>query len=329
MENTISVIIPTYNRSDLIAETIDSVLDQIYKPLEVIIVDDGSTDDTERVVSRYGGNVKYVKIKNSGVCTARNFGVSLARGDCIAFCDHDDLWLKDKLSWQAELLFGNTGVDYCFTNFRILGNGMCSEHTKFDEAPPGYWDIPKHWHTENAFVATEPFFSNVVRFQPIFPSTVTMKRDFFFRVGAFDESFGRMCSEDLEFTLRCTQECPTGIVTAPVVHIRKHDENFSHGRLPGISFILSDIDILEYSLKKHRLGPICRELINESIVQKYISVAYEAFRSTQFDLFNHALDNIPPGRRSAKFKLKAAIAGLPEPFARLVHTIVCSKLSRN
>lgn len=325
MKIDIAVIIPAFNRGRLISETIDSVLGQTYSPREIIVVDDGSTDDTEEVVLSYGSAVQYVRIENSGVCKARNLGVNIAKSDWIAFCDHDDLWEREKLFYQVELIRSHPEVQYCFTNFRLVENGLWSKQVKFDEAPPGYWDIPKIDDTPKAFVVTVPFYPNIVKFQPVFPSTVIMRKEFFCRVGGFDESFGRMCSEDFEFTLRCTQESPIGVVTEPVVGIRKHDLNFSHGRLPGISFILSDIEILEYSLRNHRLGPRYINLIRESIVDRYISVAYEAFVLGEFELFKNAIKKIPLEKRSWKLKLKAAIVGLPQLFSRILKNIICMR----
>lgn len=314
----ISVIIPTYNRSGLIRETIDTILNQTLPPLEIIVVDDGSTDDTGQVVTAYGEKVRYARIENSGVCKARNKGVSLAKGDWIAFCDHDDFWRQDKLYHQVELIRRYPKIEYCFTNFNIVKDGQWSDRTKFDDAPVGYWDVQKREVSDEAFIVDEPLYSTIIKFQPIFPSTLMMSKDFFYQVGGFNESFGRMHSEDFEFTLRCTQESPIGVINKPVVGIRWHALNYSQGKIPGISFGVSDIEILEYSMKYHRMGPACSDLIAGSILRRCIAVADGAFEHGDFELFRQIIKKIPKHARSMKLKTKAAVAKLPLPAARAI-----------
>ena len=98
----VSVIIPTYNRAQVVGEAIDSVLSQTYNDLELIVVDDGSQDETRSVVSSYNSQVTYLHQEHQGVSAARNRGIELARGKYLSFLDSDDLWLKEKLYLQME-----------------------------------------------------------------------------------------------------------------------------------------------------------------------------------------------------------------------------------
>jgi len=91
-EITISVIIPAYNAENFLARTIDSVLAQTYKPLEIIIIDDGSKDNTAAVAKKYRDNILYVFKENGGESSARNAGIKYSKGSWIAFLDHDDTW---------------------------------------------------------------------------------------------------------------------------------------------------------------------------------------------------------------------------------------------
>ena len=101
----VSVVIPTYNRANLIARSIRSVLEQTVEPLEVIVVDDGSKDDTKKVIEEMNEpKVKYIYQENGGAASARNRGVQECKGDWIAFHDSDDVWHADKLEKQLKYL---------------------------------------------------------------------------------------------------------------------------------------------------------------------------------------------------------------------------------
>ena len=119
----ISVIIPTYNRADRIEKSIKSVLNQTYRDIELLVIDDGSTDNTSEVV----GNIKddrlfYYKQENQGACAARNYGLKIAKGEYIAFQDSDDIWYKDKLEKQYRFI-EETKADlvYCGMNRIVEG----------------------------------------------------------------------------------------------------------------------------------------------------------------------------------------------------------------
>jgi glycosyltransferase involved in cell wall biosynthesis len=107
----VSVVIPVFNGSRFLAEAIESVRSQEYEPLEIIVVDDGSTDSTAEVAARYGDEIRYVFQQNSGAAAARNRGIAEARGEVIAFLDVDDLWPQGKLELQAERLLRDPELD--------------------------------------------------------------------------------------------------------------------------------------------------------------------------------------------------------------------------
>jgi len=115
----VSVIIPTYNRAKLVCATIDSVLAQSYRDFEIIVVDDGSTDDTPTALARYGDRIASVRQENGGVNNARNHALQLATGEYIATLDNDDLWHRDKLALQVELLERHPDVAYLYSNFSL------------------------------------------------------------------------------------------------------------------------------------------------------------------------------------------------------------------
>ena len=124
MNPKVSVIIPTYNRADKVRSAIDSVLAQSLSDLEVVVIDDGSSDDTQRVLSAaYGDRIRYFFQTNQGVSAARNKGIAEARGEWIAFLDSDDLWETDKLEWQFKALEQvGSRCGACYTDVRFFNH---------------------------------------------------------------------------------------------------------------------------------------------------------------------------------------------------------------
>ena len=115
----ISIIMPTYNRANLIKRAIDSALRECLPGDEIIVVDDGSTDDTERILSVYKEQIRYNKISNSGAGAARNFGIRNSHNPLVAFLDSDDEWMPDKLSLQRAFMEARPDVLFCFTDFAV------------------------------------------------------------------------------------------------------------------------------------------------------------------------------------------------------------------
>ncbi|UKI56577.1 MAG: glycosyltransferase [Treponema succinifaciens] len=135
-EPLVSVIIPTYNRGRLILDSINSVLNQTYKNIELIVVDDCSTDDTEEILKSINDSrIKYVKLeKNSGACIARNKGIELSTGEFIAFNDSDDLWITTKLEKQLCFLKNyNADIVICKMECRTPKNKFIHNFPNIDQ----------------------------------------------------------------------------------------------------------------------------------------------------------------------------------------------------
>ncbi len=120
--DSISVVIPSYNCAAYLPEALDSVLTQTRRPLEVIVVDDGSTDRTDRVVERYRDAVRYVGQRNAGEAAARNTGFELARGKWVAFLDADDVWKPEKLERQLEAFEDSDEIICLHTGYFVFGS---------------------------------------------------------------------------------------------------------------------------------------------------------------------------------------------------------------
>lgn len=119
-DTSVSVIIPVYNGERYLAAAIESVLEQDYKPLEIIVVDDGSTDKSAQVAHQFDWHVQYVLDRHSGPGQARNTGINLARGELLAFLDADDLWLPGKLNIQVRYLMDHSQCPGCLTRIKYF-----------------------------------------------------------------------------------------------------------------------------------------------------------------------------------------------------------------
>jgi len=305
----ISVIVPTYNREGFLGSTLDSILSQTVPPAEVIVVDDGSTDGTrEMVSSQYGDRVRYVSIPNSGVCRARNIGVGSSRCPWIAFCDSDDLWLPRRLEAQIQLCGLDPRVEYLFTDFYYVNKAVRSSQSKFCESAAWQAKLRACGKGEGFSVIEEPLYLDFMSFGPIFPSTVLMTRRRIDAMGGFDERWTRTSIEDFDFTLRCLQTPPFGVVSEPLAEIRRHDSNASGNRVRDL---VAYVDILEYSKIHHRLGPENARAIDGHVLKASIDGAELAFAGGQLDIVKRLLETIPSSRLKAKTRIKKWIAMRP------------------
>ena len=185
MNRLVSFIIPTYNYSAFVRDAVESALLQTYKPVEVIVVDDGSTDDTKEVLSDYidTGEIKYLYQNNKGLAGARNRGLAEAKGEYIVFLDSDDVVDEKKLEIQVKCLEENPLYSFCFSDFRFF------EGEDFLNGTPPSFKYP-----------VEMTFRDLVsgKFLPV--HTLLMRRDVLDRIGYFDESL-RVC-EDSDLWIR-------------------------------------------------------------------------------------------------------------------------------
>lgn len=196
----VSAIIPTYNRSTILPRALESVLAQTRPPDEVIVVDDGSTDDTgemlhARFAEAFGGRLRYVRQANGGVSSARNHGMRVARGDFLAFLDSDDTWLPDKTQRQADWLAAHPdyGVVLCDVERTDDALRRIDIFHRRDVIPADGWVL--RWLLHNPSLV---------------PVSVMMRRAVFEDVGGFDERL--RTAEDIEYHLRIAARWRIGVV---------------------------------------------------------------------------------------------------------------------
>ncbi len=195
----ISVIIPTFNRAVLLAEAVSSVLDQkdLAQKMEVIVVDDGSTDNTARALAPLAGKIDYIRREHGGVSAARNLGILHSHGEWIAFLDSDDLWLPQKLGRQMKFFSDNPDLFICQTQEVWIRNGSRINPRKYHKKPAGNC------------------FSLLLQRCLVSPSAVVIHKKVLDFSGLFDESLP--ACEDYDLWLRIGCRFPLGLVDAPLV----------------------------------------------------------------------------------------------------------------
>lgn len=195
-EPLVSVIIPTFNRAEVVARAVNSVLNQTFKDFECIVVDDGSTDETGSVLLEFADKIKLIKTENRGVSAARNLGAELAKGMYIAFLDSDDEWKPQKLQKQLDFM-QKSGFRITQTDETWVRNGKFVNKSAKYIRPSGY------------------IFYNCLEVCAVTPSSVMMEKTLFFEYGGFDETFP-VC-EDYDLWLRMSLRENFGLIDEPLI----------------------------------------------------------------------------------------------------------------
>jgi glycosyltransferase involved in cell wall biosynthesis len=183
----VSVVIPIYNGAATIGRALSSVFDQTFTDFEIVVVDDGSTDDTPAVLAGFGDRIRVIRQANRRFPAARNAGIAAGRGELIALIDHDDQWLPRKLEISVAALQNDPGASLVYTEVIVVNEAGEESHAS-----------PIAPDTAHAPSMDEM----LTRIWPIMPSTVVMRRTAFDRTGGFSESLG----EDLDFWPRLREQ---------------------------------------------------------------------------------------------------------------------------
>jgi len=202
----ISVVIPAYNAESYIQSTLDSVFNQTYQNIEVIVVDDGSNDSTQSILNAYPHNVVVIKTENKGVSHARNIGIEKAKGEWIAFVDSDDLWLPSKLEKQLSSL-GSCEWSHCDSLY--IGENQSGDVKRSD-----YSHIPRGNVFEELIV--ENFITT---------SSVLIKKSLLNQYGKFDETL--TCLEDWKLWIDISHENPIAYCDKSLLEYRVYSGSTS------------------------------------------------------------------------------------------------------
>lgn len=224
---TVSVVIPVYNGAKFIAKAIDSVLSQTYSVHELIVINDGSKDDTARVLEGYADRIKAVHIPNGGVSNARNTGMKLATGDVIAFLDADDVWRRDKLSKQMAALAEYPEVGFTFCNFLTLNRSSGKVVPHFDHLKTRLqlnFEMP---------LARSPLAMLIDANAVGTCSNVVIRRSVLAQTGLFNTGYRQ--AEDYDLWLRCALVTKFLIQEECLLDKIAHQDNLTNNMVESLS----------------------------------------------------------------------------------------------
>ncbi len=239
----VSVIIPAYNRAWILKEAVDSVLSQEFYDFELIVVDDGSEDNTQDILAIYEDRIKVIRQKNKGVSSARNKGITSSFGKYIAFLDSDDLWLPGKLSTQLAFFESNPEALICQTEEIWVKNGKRVNPGKRHKKISGF------------------YLEKSLELCMVSPSAVMVKRNLFDIVGLFDEKLP--ACEDYDMWLRINSRHPIYLIDTPLIIKRGGHKD----QLSGM-----------HSLDKYRIQAIIKLVENNFLSEDQLKLAIKVLK---------------------------------------------------
>lgn len=318
----VTLVIPAYNRSHLITDTLNSALNQSLRFEEIIVVDDGSTDNTPATLARFGDRITVIRTPNQGVQMARNIGIERARTKLVALLDSDDLLEPDYLQTMAPWMLTHSEHDAVYCNFVTFNSGS-TDLDKLARAPFDFLADAKH---EGEFAWDVPdLYKRSLLYQPLFTCGLMINKRFVTRHGAYNPDFNRVGAEDWEFTLRLISEGKVAVCKKPLARVRKHEDNDSADQ---VHMSLGEARILQHSLEKHSAALHYQTDVRESIQRRYISAFTSAFDRSDFDRAVEIRKNITKPL-SAKDKTKYTISRMPNPIRKKIWEMVQKLGSRN
>lgn len=283
MNPLISVIIPTFNRLELLKQTVNSVRNQQFRDFETVVVDDGSDDGTWEWLQGQK-DLQAMRYENSGIAASRNRGAARASGRWLAFLDHDDLWHEEKLSFQADFVRQNTDVALVATKHVRLG-----ENVRVPRRPT--------WVKGNLFARAycESF---------IHTSSVMIRKDVLENIGGFSTDY--KFADEFDVWLRIAHDYDIAYTNRPLVFIRFYDANTSHDRI-GLRRETQDILMKHYDPSR-----IPRDMWARTLSDHDISFGRAYLKSGEttraLECFRRARDRTPLRLRSWRYYLKYWLA---------------------
>jgi hypothetical protein len=283
----VSVIIPTYNCARYLGRAIDSALTQTYKDYEIVVLDDGSTDDTKDVAMQYGGKITYLYQQNRGLAAARNQAISKASGELLAYLDADDMWYPEKLERQVAFLDVHPECGIVHSEMSIINEQDEILHVRFYEETKR--PVPQGHCVQQ-----------LLRRCHIQPLTVVERRNSYDRVGGFDERLV-VCEDYFHWIMTAADGQAVGYVAEPLGKYRWRAGSLIGNRPRLLEHYLRICDILLHEKPiAPRHGEECADILRARSYKVQRELAY--------------LDRIEGRNQSAKRRLASLIKNRPNQF---------------
>lgn len=261
MNQSVSVVIPCYNGSPFLRETLDSVLNQTHNPLEVLVVDDGSTDDSAAIAQSYGQPVRVLRQRNQGESVARNRGIEESRGDWIAFLDADDAWKPTKLQRQLEAI--RPDVACVHTNYQFFGTSDIVR------------DLSKT--PEQRRYSLEYFLLGK---SPLQPSTVMVSASLATRFPDWTQY-----AEDTIYFVEVSRQGRIVLVPEVLADIRSHSG--SQSAAPGVAARWHETFEQWLQQNENRLNAQCVRRLRRSLLEQLTHRAFRAYYKQKQEEYDH------------------------------------------
>jgi glycosyltransferase involved in cell wall biosynthesis len=268
MNDLISVIIPSYNTGSFVCDAVRSALEQTFSPIEVLVIDDGSTDKTRAALEQYKDCIRYYRQENGGCSSARNTGIRLASGRFFAFLDADDVWLPDKLSKQYDLLARRPEIGLVHSDIWYLDEDTGEKFLKA---------VGREGFTGDCYTR---FFSE----NRILTSSVLVRQECFDKVGVFDEKLRR--AEDWDMWMRIARHYHFAYINESLLDYRLH-----HASLTNNTSKMREAELHVLS-KAFKADPqlsrqFGRSFINNTLSHKSYCVGNHFLREGNFRVARH------------------------------------------
>jgi glycosyltransferase involved in cell wall biosynthesis len=281
----VSVIIPTYNSVEYICEAVDSALAQTYQDFEIIVIDDGSSDDTHQILSQYGNKIKYIYQGNRGVSAARNRGIHEAQGEYVAFLDADDGWYPDKLKGQVSIAEQNPEIDLFFSDWEAFNvRGLL--RASFRPSLVADFEAGSFRHEiagatlNDGSIFKGNFYNDLIMGNVITTCSVLVRKGCLEKVGYFDESLS--ISEDYDLWMRISRAHILLYFNSVNTRIRFRDDSSSgEENLRGFFFRMYDAVVLEKQLRECPKSH--KDLIKKRILECYKTAVWGHYNLQDFE----------------------------------------------
>jgi glycosyltransferase involved in cell wall biosynthesis len=298
-----SIIIPVYNRRELIAKVVNNILQQSFANFEVIVVNDGSNDGTGEELGKITDpRVMVINQTNCGVIKARKKGASLARGEWIAFCDSDDFWPQDYLA-KCHAIGANTPAECIVTNYWVEGENQA----RITGVEAEKW-LSNHTQTSGVIEPLalswvqmkKPFYHALLEWQPVFTSTFMLTRQWYNDIGGICEDLLFDASEDSHLLRRVAATKATFVYLPDVVvSVGRQGDNLSASYLNNL---IGGRYILQRMIDEHEIDESFWPATRDEIAEHDALIVSQAYWNGQYDMARKYYALLPKNKRNTMVK---------------------------